>query len=375
MRQQTVVVVANSAWNLLNFRSGLLRRLVAVGYRVVAVAPAGPEVARLVALGVTFVPLRQLRRSGRNPLRELLLLLELVRIYVKFRAAAVLHFTIKPVIYGSLAARLTGVTNISTLTGLGYTFLADQPTNWLVRGLYRLALGRAERVLFHNPDDRALFVAGGLVRAAQSAVVGGSGLDPAAFPLAEYAEAQPGCFLFVGRLLTDKGIREYVQAAKGARTQVQGLEFHIAGAPDAGNPASIGAAELQGWVDEGTVVYHGEVADVCPLYRRAAVVVLPSYREGCPRALLEAAATGRPLLACDVPGSREIVRPGQTGWLVPVKDAAALENAFLAAAATPPAKLAALGRNGRRLVETTFSEAAVTEVYLAALARFLGRRL
>jgi glycosyltransferase involved in cell wall biosynthesis len=367
MNRKTIAIVANSAWNIHHFRVGLIRELRLSGYRVVVLAPPGPEVEKVEQLGVSFVALRHLRRSGLNPLRDAFLLWELAMAYRRYEVAAAFHFTIKPVIYGSLAARLTATKNIATLTGLGYTFLAGEKTNSLVRRLYRLALRRADRVLFHNPDDEALFLAGGLVRAGQSAVVGGSGLDPVAFPLANYAVAIPGRFLFVGRLLTDKGIREYVRAAEGARAQVQGLEFHVAGAPDPGNPASIATTELQAWIDEGTIVYHGEVADVRPLYRQASVVVLPSYREGCPRALLEAAATGRALIAFDVPGAREIVRPGETGWLVPVKDVAALRATLLTAAAAPPSVLEGMGKNGRRLVETTFLEAAVVAVYLSAL--------
>lgn len=366
----TVVLVTNSDWNIVNFRHHLVQDLHASGHRVVLVTPAGNHAEALARLPAEVVYLRHLRRGGLNPLRDLFLLGELTGIIRRHQVRAILNFTVKPVIYGSLAARLTGAKNISTLTGLGYTFIAGGKIRWLISRFYRIALRRAERVFFHNPDDQALFVDQGLVRAEQAAVVGGSGVDPAAFPLADYAEAVPGTFLFVGRLLVDKGIREFIAAARYAKRQEPDLQFHVAGSVDPANPASITEAELQSWIDEGLIVYHGQVADVRPLYRAASVVVLPSYREGCPRALLEAAATGRPLIAFDVPGCREVVLDGQTGWLVTTRNVKALAARMLEANTMATNQLASLGKNGRALVERRFSVARVNNVYLASLQGF-----
>lgn len=333
---------------------------------MILVAPNGPERAALEETGSIFVPLENLRRRGINPLRDLALTRELYRVYRKYEVNSALHFTIKPVIYGSFAARLAGVVNISTLTGLGYAFISGGTTKLLARGLYRQALRSADRVFFHNRDDRQLFLDGGLVAEARSAVVGGSGLRLADYPLAPYTEAIPGRFLFAGRLLVDKGVREYVAAARKARALNPTLTFHLLGPLDPGNPAGIDAAELETWVAEGVIAYDGVAKDIRPHLRRSSVVVLPSYREGCPRVLLEAAAMGRALIGTNVPGVREVVKPGN-GLLVPLKAVDELVDAILEIAGTGIG-LEAMGLAGRELVEGRFSEEVVVEAYLKAVS-------
>lgn len=364
-KKTTLALVANSAWNIHNFRRGLIAAFRAQGCRVVLIAPDGPERASLETTGATFIPLDNLRRKGLNPLRDLALVRELYRIYRDHRVSVALHFTIKPVIYGSFAARRAGVQNICTLTGLGYTFLNGRKTNLLVRQLYRLALHWADTVFFHNPDDRDLFVRDGLVPADRAAVVPGSGLRLEDYPVASYEEALPGRFLFAGRLLTDKGLREFVAAARLARRQNPSLTFHILGPFDPGNPAGISAEDLDTWTREGIVEYDGVAVDIRPQLRRSSVVVLPSYREGCPRVLLEAAASGRALIGSDVAGVRQVVKNGENGWLVPVKDAEALAEAMLAAGEA--GTLAAMGRRGRGMVEQQFAEAEVVMAYVRVL--------
>lgn len=277
-----------------------------------------------------------------------------------------LHFTIKPVIYGSLAARLAGVGNISTLTGLGYPFLAGGVITLITRRLYRLALRRATKVFFHNPEDRRLFLDGGLVTEDQSAVVGGSGLRLADYPLASYGEAVPGRFLFVGRLLVHKGIREFVAAARIVKAVDTALSFHVLGPLDPANPAGINAQELAEWVEEGCIVYDGVTTDVRPHLRRAAVVVLPSYREGCPRVLLEAGATGRALVGADVPGVRQLIA-ANNGILVPPKVVGELVAA-MTQLARPVTDLETMGRASREVIVERFAEEIVAKAYLLALS-------
>ena len=234
---------------------------------MILVAPDGPERPGLEDMGSLFIPLAHLRRRGINPLRELALTRELYRIYRKYEVSTALHFTIKPVIYGSFAARLAGTYNISTLTGLGYAFISGGATMILARGLYHQALRSTERGFFHNPDDRQLFLDGGLVTENRSGVVGGSGLRLEDYPLAPYTEATPGRFLFAGRLLVDKGVREYVAAARKAKALNQALTFHLLGPLDSGIPAGITAAELNEWVTEGIIVYDGVAKDIHPHIR------------------------------------------------------------------------------------------------------------
>lgn len=360
---RTVAIVANSTWNLLNFRAGLIRAFAAAGDRVLLLAPDGPERSALAKLPAAFIPLTNLRRSGTNPVRDFALLRELTSIYRRESVTHALHFTIKPVIYGSLAARKTGVVNISTLTGLGFTFIAGGWTTRLVRTLYRYALKDAHRVFFHNTDDRALFLERGLCTPAQSAVVGGSGLPLRDFPLADYHLAEPGRILFAGRLLVDKGVRDYVAAARLVRQQRPGLSFHIVGPLDEGNPAGITRQELECWIAAGDIVYDGVATDIRPHLVAATLVVLPSYREGCPRVLLEAAATGRALIGTDVPGVRAVVRP-ENGLLVPREKPEELAVAVLKLMEEDLVRWNERASAGRRLVEEAFSEREVVGVYI-----------
>ena len=364
---RTVALVTNSTFNVTNFRWGLLAALRAAGHRVVVVAPPGPEEGRIREAGYEFVPLRYLRRSGLNPVADLLLTRDLTRHFQREGIDVALLYTSKPVIFGTFAARRAGVRSICTLTGLGYAYIRGGWLRGVMDQLYGYALRRADHSFFHNPDDRAKFVQSGRVTAEQSSVVGGSGVNLNHFPRIDFAEADPTHFLFIGRLLADKGIREFVAAARRVRVGRPEASFTIIGGPDDDNPAGINGYEASEWGREPGIRYLGPIRDVRPHLARAGVVVLPSYREGLPRTLLEGAATGRPLIATDVPGCREICRPGENGWLVPARNPAALADALLAALDTPAPQLAEMGHRDRRLVEERFSEQAVVAAYLARL--------
>lgn len=335
-------------------------------------APDGPERRKLEATGARFIPLVNLWRKGLNPFQDMKLVMELYRIYQKEKVEGALHFTIKPTIYGSFAARRAGISNICTLTGLGYTFLSGRKTNKLVRMLYRQALGSADAVFFHNPDDLSLFLKARLTPEDKSSVVAGSGLQLSEYPYTSYEEAIPGRCLFVGRLLTDKGVREFVAAARLAKVRNPNLTFHILGPFDPGNPAGISAGELETWTREGVVEYDGVATDIRPHLVRSSVVVLPSYREGCPRVLLEAAATGRAMIGTDVAGVREVVHHGENGWLVPAKDVEKLAEAMLMAG-EPESPLLEMGKNGRKHIENHFSVDQIVEPYLKAVCSVITK--
>lgn len=363
-----VAIVANSAWNLHNFRRGIVNALCKAGHKVYLIAPPDGSEELLEKLSATFLPLRHLKRRGIRPLQELLLARELYRLYRRHQIDRALHFTAKPIVYGSLAARWAGVKSIATFTGLGYTFLRGNITAALMKRLYAFALRRTEVIFYHNPDDRALLLKAGVGTPERSFVVGGSGIPLADFPVQPYELAIPGRFLFVGRLLSDKGVREFVSAAAAVRATHPELTFHAVGEPDPGNPASIGPEELSKWAAAGDAVFHGQVGDVRPHLTRASVVVLPSYREGCPRSLLEAAATGRAMIGTDVPGVREIVREGENGWLVRVRDATALAQAMMKAGVRLNKELEMMGAEGRRRIEEKFAEDEVITTYLDILS-------
>ena len=362
-----VVLAANSAWNVLNFRSGLIRALEANDYGPVVVAPADSAIEeRLAELPIERVPIR-IERSGVNPVADLRLLLSYRKILKGARAAAFLGFTIKPNIYGCLAARSLGIPALANISGLGTVFIKPGPLLSLVTWMYRLALGRAAVVFFQNPDDRQLFIERRIVREEQARLLPGSGVDLGSFAPAPLPEG-PATFLLIARLLGDKGVREYVEAAKIVRRDIPDAEFQLLGPIDQENRTAISTSELESWVAEGAVKYLGEAADVRPPIEKSTAVVLPSYREGLPRSLLEAGSMARPLITTDVPGCREVVDDGVNGYLCKAKDAVSLAAAMKQVARLSPEQRRSMAQASRRKVEERFSETNVIAAYLDVLA-------
>ena len=362
------VIAANSGWNILNFRRPLVEALSAAGWRVVALAADDGNGPRLRSLGADFVPVA-IDSSGTSPVRDARLLVDYWRILRTLRPHAFLGFTAKPNIYGSLAAGRLGIPTINNISGLGTAFIRRGPLNRLVRLLYRIALRRSARVFFQNSQDLAQFVDEGLVRADQARLIPGSGIDLDRFkPVQTPAKsARPFRFLFVGRLLRDKGLVEYAEAARLLLPRWPDVEFAILGFAGADNRTAVPIGEVERWQAEGIVTYLGETDDVRPFLAECDCVVLPSYREGLPRSLLEAAAMARPMIATDVPGCRDIVRNGENGVLCDVRSPLALARAMETMLELDPADREAMGLCARDRVEKEFDQAFVVKAYLEAL--------
>lgn len=358
-----IAIITNTTWNIFNFRSHLVEGMIAQGYRVIAIAPPDEHVRAVEGLGAKFIPLKNLSRKGLNPLRELLLIRELARIYREEKVAFALHFTIKPVIYGTLAGRLTGTRSINTVTGLGYAFLSKGIVNRVVKKLYTFSLRYADQVFLQNQDDLQLFLAEKLSPRDRTSKIPGSGINTNHFfPRQKTSEGIH--FLFIGRLLYDKGILEFVEAAKLVRQKQPMVHFHILGALDQENPAAIQAKELEEWKQEAWITYHGTTTDTRPFIANATAVVLPSYREGLPRVMLEAMAMAKPIITTDVPGCREVVPEGENGFLVKVEDADALAEAMFQVMNSSTQELERMGKTGRDLAVERFSEAVIVKRYL-----------
>jgi len=363
---RTIVLSANSDWNIANFRQGLIRALRSAGYEPVVIAPKDPAAeARMAALGVQRIPVR-IERSGRNPLADARLLLEYKRLLGKLRPAAYLGFTIKPNIYGSLAAASLGIPAIPNVSGLGTAFIRRGMLQQIVTRLYRVAFSRCPVVFFQNDEDRQLFVDRGIVEDRQARVLPGSGVDLEHFTPRPPTNGPPA-FLLVGRLLRDKGVREFVGAARALSPMLTGSRFQLLGPIDQANRTAITRAQLDDWVADGVVEYLGVTDDVRPYMAKATAVVLPSYREGLPRSLLEAAAMERPLIAADVPGCRDVVEDGVNGYLCDPRDSRSLASAMRRMAALSPAERLAMGQAGRRKVQEQFGEELVVQSYLDVL--------
>jgi glycosyltransferase involved in cell wall biosynthesis len=361
-----ILMSANSFWNIANFRKGLVDSLVRHGHDLLIAAP-DPDIGWAASRGIETAPL-PLDRSGLNPVNDIKLLTSYYRLFRQFEPDIFLGYTAKPNIYGSIAARLIGATTIPNISGLGTAFMREGPLSWLVSQLYRLAFRRSPVVFFQNADDRDLFLSRRIVRPDQPRLLPGSGVDLDHFSPAP-ASSCPVRFLFVGRLLGDKGVREFVEAARQLKQRRPDWQFQLLGALDRGNRSAIRARELDDWVSSGIVEHHGHTKDVRPLVAAATAVVLPSYREGMPRSLLEAAAMARPMVATDVPGNRQLVIHGVNGLLCKVKDAGSLAEAMMVLGDMPLDAREAMGRAGRKMVQRSFGEALVIDAYLEALAQ------
>ncbi|MFL6856754.1 MAG: glycosyltransferase family 4 protein [Allosphingosinicella sp.] len=365
----SIAIAINSSWNIHNFRMPLVRALQADGHEVAAIAPTDAYTPRLAAAGLAIVPLA-MDPKGVSPLADALLFARYLSALRRLRPDVLLCYTAKPNIYGSLAAQALGIAVVNNVAGLGTAFIRKGPLTAILTALYRRAFRGSRRVFFQNEEDRDLFVAERIVAPAKAGLLPGSGIDLEAFAPAPSPErpGRPFTFLLIGRLLRDKGVLEYVEAARAVRRSFPETCFQLLGFLGAENRTAIGPSEVDAWVREGVVEYLGASDDVRPFIAAADCVVLPSYREGLPRALLEGAAMARPLIATDVEGCRAVVEDGVNGFLCAARSAEALGAAMRRMLQTDAAARAALAAAGRRKAEAEFDQRIVIERYRRAIA-------
>jgi len=366
-----ILVMGGFAESLVNFRGALLLEMVASGHEVYACAPeASAEVkAALAEMGVTYSPVA-LDRTGLNPIRDLFAIKSLAALFRSIKPDIFLGYTIKPVVYGSIAARIVGVPAIfSMITGLGYSFSGGSLKNKLVGGvavfLYRLALKYNRHVFFQNPDDLALFQQRSIIEDANQAVLlNGSGVNIDIFNLTPYPPTPS--FLMVARLIREKGVYEYARAAREIRERYPDVLFRLVGWID-DNPMAIDKDDLLVWEEEGVIDFLGRLSDVRTAIAQSSVFVLPSYyREGTPRTILEAMAMGRPIITTDAPGCRETVIEEINGYLVPVRDVSSLVDVmdkFIG----QPALVKKMGQASREIAEEKYDVRKVNATILNAL--------
>jgi glycosyltransferase involved in cell wall biosynthesis len=364
---QTILIADNSSQNLTNFRKPIIKAIQDRGFNVVAALPEDSNTTNLEPLGIGVKAVRMDPR-GTSPLADARLLAQYGKIIREVAPAAFLAFTAKPNIYGSMAARWHGVPVINTITGLGTGFLSGSALQWLMSWLYRIALRRSRKVFFHNSDDRTQFVEAKLVSEEQATVVPGSGVDLDRFkPMDMPVTDDPPTFLFIGRLLRDKGAVEFAEAATIVRAR-SSARFQILGPTD-DHPKAILRDRMQEWQAAGLIELLGAHPDVRPFIAKADCVVLPSYREGLPRVLLEASAMGKPVIATDVPGCRQVVDDGITGFLCEARSATSLAAALFRFLDLPQGCRLQMGRAGRAKAERNFSYRIVSAAYVEELER------
>jgi glycosyltransferase involved in cell wall biosynthesis len=362
-----IVLSVNAAWNIWNFRRPLVEALIADGHSVTVLAPRDETVPKLEALGCGFRHL-EMSVKGLNPVADLGMVLRLGRILRELRPDVVLSFTIKNNIFGAVAAKSAGIPFVPNVTGLGTAFLSGGALERVAVTLYRAAFRSLPTIFFQNTDDRDLFVQRGLVTAQQAQLLPGSGIDLGHFAPAPYPDAEGApVFLMIARLLRDKGVLEYVEAARQVKAELPHIRFQLLGATDAQNRTAINRDMVRGWEGEGVIEYLGTVEDVRPVIAAAHCVVLPSYREGAPRTLIEAAAMARPLIATDVPGCRAVVDQDRTGFLCDVRSAESLAAACRRFLALGHDQRTAMGHAGRAKMQREYDQQIVVERYRSAI--------
>ncbi|MFM5366360.1 glycosyltransferase family 4 protein [Aeromonas veronii] len=372
MKQKKIILVANTAWSMFNFRHGLLIRLINDGYQLTIIAPRDEFSDKLRGIGCAVVDL-PMEAKGTNPLQDLKLIYTLYRLYRQILPDFIVHYTIKPNIYGSLAAKWAGMPSLAITTGLGYTFVNDNLVAKVACGLYKLAFRFPKEVWFLNEDDRQVFLQHQLVSQDKAVLLHGEGVDLSHFaPQAMPVPDGKVRFLLIARMLWDKGVGEYVEAARIVRQQYPQAVFQLLGACGVANPSVIEHAQISQWEEEGVVEYLGTTPDVRPIIANADCVVLPSYREGIPRTMIESAAMAKPLIVTDVPGCRDVVIPNKTGLLCQVKDVAALAHCCEKIINMNVEQTSKMGEAGRALMASKFDEQLVIAQYLITLNRYLS---
>jgi len=362
------MITVNAAWNILNFRRPLIEAFMEDGHRVTILAPCDEAVPALERLGCQVRPL-EMSVKGLNPLEDLKLQRRFKRVFKEEQPDVILSFTIKNNIFGARAARAMNIPFLPNVTGLGTAFLSGKLLQTVTEQLYRGSFNALPKVFFQNEDDRDLFLDRAMVRAEQAKLLPGSGIDLVRFaPTATLPGDDPPIFLMISRLLRDKGVREFANAAKRIKSQNPRVRFQLLGALGSENRSAIDPETLDAWVADGVLEYLGTTSDVRPAIADASCVVLPSYREGAPRTLIEAAAMARPVITTDVPGCRSVVDRDVSGFLCDVRSAESLAAAIERFMKLAPDQKRSMGQAGRTKMEREYDQAIVVEAYRDAIA-------
>ncbi len=367
-KRYKIAIVANSSWNVYNFRLNLLQKFKSEGFEVIVIAPVDEYIAHLDKFHCDkHIPLKSLSRKSTLPTRDLSLVWELFRIYSEEKPDLVIHYTIKPNIFGNIAAKLANVKSICVVTGLGYTFLKEGLLKSIANQLYKLSFRFANKVVFENQDDRALFIKKKLVNQQKAIAVKGCGINTSHYRPTKSKENKHLVFTFIARLLYDKGIVEFVEAAKIVKKQYPDTQFWVIGELDIQNPSTISRDQLVEWIDKEYIQYQGTTNDIRKYIKKSDVVTLPSYREGLPKVILEGMAMGKPIITTDTAGCRETVDHGSNGLIVPLKDATALASAMVTMIEIPSEERQSMGQKSREMAVNLFDDAIITEFYLQVI--------
>ncbi|SKC89427.1 glycosyltransferase family 4 protein [Ohtaekwangia koreensis] len=361
-----IAIVLNTSWNIYNFRMNFVRALLEQGYEVHTIAPEDEYTHLLEQSGCVHHKVKMDSR-GANPIKDSALIVELYSIYKRVKPDIILHYTIKPNVYGTLAASMLGIPVVNNVCGLGTVFLKKNLVSAIAIFLYKISFRFAKKVYFQNPDDLNLFVNQKLVPADAVDLLPGSGIDLKKFQPAAFKRNDKFTFLLISRLITDKGVMEYIEAVRKLQSSGVNAHFQVLGAMDPEHKRGIKTEVIQNWIDTKTIEYLGTTDNVQKFIHQADCIVLPSYREGTPRTLLEAASSSKPIIATDVPGCNHVVKNNFNGLLCKLKDADDLAEKMKMMAGFENTTLKLFGENGRAKMEAEYNESVVIDKYLQTI--------
>ena len=363
---RTIAIVVNTSWNVYNFRLGLLKALQVEGYRIIVIAPRDEYSLKFEELEFEYYDIR-INNKGTNPFEDIKLIRDFYRLYRKTKPDILLHYTIKPNIYGTIAAKLAGIPVISNISGLGTVFLNKGFSSMIAQKLYRFVLRFPKKIFFQNPYDRAMFIEKKLASIRQADLVPGSGIDTQRYRPVELQKdiSEPFVFLLIARMLKDKGVVEFVRAAQEIKNTTHGknVEFWLLGSIYLNNPTAVDKEEIEEWEKDGIIKYLGHTDNVREVIIKADCIVLPSYREGLSRVLLEAASMAKPIITTDTPGCKDIVDDGINGYLCKVKDSKSLAEQIKKMLQLSKKERSEMGERSRKKVIKEFDEIIVIDKY------------
>lgn len=354
---KTLAIVANSTWNIQNFRLNVIDKFLEEGYQVNILAPVDEYIEYKENYPeVRHYNLRMLSRDSTNPLSDIGFTLELIRKLKRINPDLIIHYTNKPNIYGGFASRVMGTNSVAMVTGLGYAFIKNGWIRYILTKLYSFSSSAHKKFIFENIDDRLIFEKLKIVKQGQGVSIKGCGVDTNYFSPVPYKHEGYYVFTFIGRLLYDKGIKEFVHVAEKIRKEKDNVKFWVIGELDPKNPATVDKDELNRWIDQDIIEYYGFKRDVRPYIEKSSCVVLPSYREAIPRSITEAMSMSRPVITTDVPGCKEAVVDGENGFLVKVKDVDSLSSAVHKIINLTEKEIQIMGAKGRKMAEEQFDD-------------------
>lgn len=356
-----ILFTSNVTWAMIKFRHGVLKYLIQQGHKIYVVAPHDEFVAQLEKMGCHCIDIK-LSRKGINPIEDLKLTYALYKIYKDICPDIIFNYSIKPIIYGSIAAKFAKIKSVAINIGLGYTFINTNIISKVSHILYKVALHYPVEVWFINEDDREEFIKRSLVSPFKTFVLPSEGVDLKYFSPRQY-DTKHRVFLLIARVLWDKGIGEYYEAAKMLKKQYPDVEFQLLGSLDDGNPKGIAAHVIDDWNTEGVITYLGYAKDVRDYIAQATCIILPSYREGKGMTLIESGAMEKPLIATNVPGCKDIVKDGYNGFLCQVKDSDSLAKAIEKMINLDDESIMTLGQNACQYMQEQFDEKKVIAIY------------